>query len=846
MNLPRTLVLILSCSAWTLRAAEQFALNPDEAIRTFQTLPGLKVELVASEPHVVDPVSMAFDEDGRIYAAEMLDYPLIRSEGMFGPFPDGQIRLMEDRDGDGVVDHSTIFATALSLPTSVLPYDGGVLVAAAPDIFFLKDTDGDGRADVREVVLTGFDTRNDLYRVNSLYYAPDGWIYARGNGDTPIHWGDDLEGPALSTKGGDFRFKPRERKFEAITGWSSCFGETCDDWGNRFVTNSAEHVTQFVLPRRYIARNPNLVAPRSRAAISDHEEIAKIFRTSPPQAWRVERGEMWEREGLTKKYFGNIEPRADYMTAVTGPLIYREALMPQFRGHYFLCEAVGNLVHHDVLSGDGPVFTASRGEEGREFLTSSDPWFSPTFLTGGPDGAIYVCDMYRQMIEHPGSDGGRGVPNVPVPTMQKYGIRAGSTLGRIYRIAPENAPPMKRPHLGKATPQELAALLDNPGAWWRTTAQRLLLQKPETAPVADIARVAAQSSHAAARAQALWTLDALGKLDSALLRAVLGDGTEGVRQVAVQLAESRADLAPALAAMANDWNPSVRFQLAFSLGEQPASGASLAALAKIAARDAGDRYLRTAVLSSATGRELELLESVLAGKDSVEPLADFCQETAQIIGARGDSAEAVKIEERARGTLPENVRAALRDGLEAGRKLGGKKTPATAKPAPAKAAEPTPAAVPQPGGSAAFDAVKPALDLKGDAAQGKATFTARCATCHRASGEGIAVGPDLKSVNGHPPSQVLLNIVEPNAAVIPNFELHVAETNEGESAAGIVVAQDDTSITLRAAAGVETTFLRRNLKTLTNTKTSPMPAGLLGGLTAQQIADLLAFIRSAN
>ena len=135
MNLPRTLALILSCSAWTLQAAEQFALNPDEAIRTFQTLPGLKVELVASEPHVVDPVSMAFDEDGRIYAVEMLDYPLIRSEGMFGPFPDGQIRLMEDRDGDGVMDHSTIFATALSLPTSVLPYDGGVLVTAAPDIF---------------------------------------------------------------------------------------------------------------------------------------------------------------------------------------------------------------------------------------------------------------------------------------------------------------------------------------------------------------------------------------------------------------------------------------------------------------------------------------------------------------------------------------------------------------------------------------------------------------------------------------------------------------------------------------------------------------------------------------
>jgi putative membrane-bound dehydrogenase-like protein len=623
------------------RAAGLFPRSPEESVAAIRSEAGFTVELFAAEPHLASPVAMNFDAEGDLYVAEMLDYPIIRTPGMFGPFPEGQIRLLRT-DESGKVIRSSVFATAIEAPTSMVPYDGGVLVSAAPDILFLKDTDGDGHADVRTAVLTGFDASQDLYRVNSLLWGNDGWIYARGVGDTPIHWGDDPNGPALSTARMNFRFRPRERTFEAVSGTSGCFGLTMDDWGHLFFSNSASHVYQVVIADHYLRRNPFLAAPALTREISDHGGVAMVYRISSPQPWRVERSTIWEKTGLNQKYFGKIEPRQDYMTATCGPLVYRESAFPvEYRGNYFVCEAVSNLVHRDILKRGGAVCTAARAAEGREFLCSADNWCSPVYLQAGPDGCLYVVDMYRQIIEHAGSDGGRDVPNVPLEILRKYGLRTGSTMGRIYRVVPAGLRRKSKPHLNRATPRELAEALGSADAWWRTTAQRLILERSEVADVGTIVAVARRSPHAAARLQALWTLETLGKLDDGLVAAALRDESPGVRENALRMAERRFGTSPNLTstvlAMVDDLDPMVRYQLAFTLGEVP-SPARLEALAVLARRGADDPYVRAAVLSSAGDVPLELYR-VAAGSAAAPGLDAFLFETARVVGARLDKRE---------------------------------------------------------------------------------------------------------------------------------------------------------------------------------------------------------------
>jgi putative membrane-bound dehydrogenase-like protein len=657
------------------RAAGLFPRSPGESAAAIRTEPGFAVELFAAEPHLASPVAMVFDADGDVYVAEMLDYPIIRTPGMFGPFPEGQVRLLRT-DERGTVVGSSIFATAIAAPTSVVPYDGGVLVSAAPDILFLKDTDGDGHADLRTVVLTGFDTSQDLYRVNSLLWGNDGWIYARGVGDTPIHWGDDPNGQALSTARMNFRFRPKERKFEAISGMSSCFGLTMDDWGHLFFSNSASHVYQVVLPDHYLRRNPFLAAPALTREISDHGGVAMVHRISAPQPWRVERSEIWEKTGLNKRYFGKIEPRQDYMTATCGPLIYREAAFPAgYRGNYFVCEAVSNLVHRDILKGSGPVRIAARATQGREFLASADNWCSPVYLQSGPDGALYVVDMYRQIIEHAGPDGGRDVPNVPLEILHKYGLRTGSTMGRIYRVAPAGIGPKPKPHLDRASPKALAEALGTADAWWRTTAQRLILERPDAADIGAIVGVARRSLHAAARLQALWTLEALGQLDDGLVASALRDESPGVRENALRMAERRfatsRDLTSIALALVNDPDSGVRYQLAFSLGEVPLP-ARLEALAALARKGADDPYIRAAVLSSSGDAPLALYRAA-AASEPAPGLNAFLSETARVVGARLDKAEiAALLDSIAR--QPRDWAAGPLRGLAAGIRQRGVKT----------------------------------------------------------------------------------------------------------------------------------------------------------------------------
>ncbi len=630
--------------------------GPAEALKTFETLDGFRMELLAAEPLVTDPVTMVYDENGLAYVAEMLDYPYT-DKSSDQPFvertsdlPLGRVRVLEDTDGDGDFDRGTVFADELSWPTGLALWKGGLFVAATPDVWYLKDTDGDHRADVRRKIFSGFRKFNVQAVMNNLAWGLDHRIYGAGSSNGgQIRPAERPDARVWTLGRNDFRFDPRDESFELLSGGAR-FGNTFDDWGNRFVCNIRNPVQHVVLPARYLARNPYLsvaAAVHDAAAAGD---TLPVYRISPPEAWRAVRAARLIAEA------NPATPRSEtaaegYFTSSSGITIYRGAAYPaRYYGNAFLGEVAGNLVHRQVLSPDGVTFRAERGDAKTEFVRSTDNWFRPVNYVNAPDGTLHVLDMYRETIEHPWS--------IPDDIKAQLDLESGRDRGRIYRLAPPGfGPPPAPPRLGEASVAELVAQLENPNAWWRETAHRLLFERQSPAAVAPLRRLLAESRHPLARLHALWSLEGLEALSEGDLLLALRDKSPCMREHAVRLAERRLtasqELAEHVMALAADEAVRVRFQVAFSLGEllgapagaeQPNSrlrGDALAALAGIARRDATDAWVRTAVLSSVSEAAPALLAHLLADRQFVAgaEAARLLQDLAAIIGARHRAAE---------------------------------------------------------------------------------------------------------------------------------------------------------------------------------------------------------------
>ena len=600
---------------------------------------------------------MDFDESGRVFVAEMPGYPLDTR-------PTGRIRLLEDRDGDGRADRSTVFADGLVLPAGVMAYGKGVLVTAAPDVLYLADEDGDGRAERRETLLTGFAFTNPQHTVNTPVYGLDNWIYLAHEGPAEaiiykdvfgdpghsIRFPGRPETPAVDVGDHGVRFRPSTGQLEALSG-SSQFGHSFDEWGHHFTLDNSNHLRHEVVGAPYLRRNPVLALGSAMHNVSDHGSNAVVYPITrrPRFELLTEPGEFTSACGL-QFYLGGAFPEATSRSS-------------------FVAEPVQNLVHRDVWAEAGSTFAARRTREGVEFLASTDSWFRPVSMTVGPDGPLYLVDYYRQMIEHPEWTSS----HVHDHPKQTY---AGQDRGRIWRITAagraQRTPALVE--LGKASEEDLVRALANPNAWWRRTAQRLLVDRQSRSAVAPLRRLFEENPSPLGRLHSLHTLDGLGALDDGLVGTALRDPEAGVRENAIRLAEARLGHSSALAAtllsLADDPSPKVRFQLLLTLGGV-ASPASRAAQDRLLLRDIEDEWVQVAALSASPERAAEYLASALRPRSPFAAEATpgrtaFLRLVGAVVGAQPSAAHWSRALRAAGGTGDAWWRVALLEGLARG------------------------------------------------------------------------------------------------------------------------------------------------------------------------------------
>lgn len=659
-------------------------LEPAEALKSFETLPGFEMQLLAAEPLVTDPVAMVYNENGLAYVAEMSDYPYT-DKTTDKPFvertmdrPIGRVRLLEDTDGDGDFDRGDIFADQLSWPTGLALWKGGVFVAATPDVWYLKDTDGDRRADVREKVFTGFRKFNVQAVMNNLIWGLDHTIYGAGSSNGgQIRPADQPQAKPWVLGLNDFRFDPRDRSFELLSGGAR-FGNTFDDWGNRFLCKIRNPVVHVLLPSRYLSRNPYLPVVSALHDAAEAGDTLPVYRISPVEAWRAVRAARMTAEAnpATPRSETNA---AGYFTSASGLTIYRGTAWPrEFYGNAFLGEVAGNLIHRQVLSPDGVTFRAVRGEKQTEFVRSRDNWFRPVNYVNAPDGTLHVLDMYRETIEHPWS--------IPDDIKAQLDLESGRDRGRIYRLAPKGFQPPPPPKLGSASDEELVAQLENPNSWWRETAHRLIFDRQHAPASEPLRKLLRESMQPLARLHSLWSLDGLSALTDEDLLTAMGDESAGVREHAVLISERRLAESPALRerviGLAADDEIRVRFQVAFTLGdllkldlEPDVRSRASAALTGIALRDASDPWVRTAVLSSAGDTAVELLTAVLRRVNfPAGQAASLARELSAVIGARNRPDEiAAALDAYGRLAASLDVEQQFLIGLANGLKRSGKR-----------------------------------------------------------------------------------------------------------------------------------------------------------------------------
>lgn len=479
-------------------------LDPREAIARMKFPEELEVQLVASEPLIKDPVAIKFDEQGVLWVVEMPDYPMPLDPDLPRQ---GAVKRLIDEDGDGYYETGAVFAEGLDFATGILPWKSGVIVTVAGKVVHLSDTDGDGRADRREVLIEGFAEQNTQLRANHPALGLDGSIYvANGLRGGEVHT-PSAPDRKVSLQASDLRYDPASHELESLTGVGQ-FGLTFDDWGNRFICSNRNPAIQIVFERRDVARNPLAVIAPLTTDVARAGESSAIYPIS----------QFWTTSNLHEGQF----------TAACGVLFFRGDRMPAaYTQQLYTCDPTGNLIHREVLEAQGMIYEGRPGRQGIEFLASTDTWFRPVNLEQGPDGSLYVVDMYRAVIEHPDF--------MPAELKNRRDLRLGNDRGRIYRILDRSQTtenPLQR--LPQTWTSDLAVqALDASNGWHRDTAFRLV-SEGTLQPSKEVLLEVVQGRSERAAVSAFWLLANRGKVEQDQLNRVLTRGSSRLTEAALR------------------------------------------------------------------------------------------------------------------------------------------------------------------------------------------------------------------------------------------------------------------------------------------------------------------------
>jgi mono/diheme cytochrome c family protein/glucose/arabinose dehydrogenase len=590
-------------------------LSPAEEQKTFKLPPGFHIELVASDPMIGEPVAITFDPNGKIYVVEMRGYMIDLNDG--GELaPTGQVSTLESSARNWKYDKNTVFADKLVAPRSVGLAGKGVLIGEPPNVWFCQDTKGDGHADQKTLLFNDFGQRHpDVeYDPNGLMPAVDNWYY-------DADW--------------NVRFNYLSRKFHReSTIVRGQYGIAQDDVGHIFYNNNSSLLRCDMVPAEDMGVNPFVDSP---AGLNVPIARNKTFpaRVNPG----VNRG--YENNGDL-----DHDGKLQRPTASCSPTIYRgEAFPAEYHGNAFICEPAGNLVSRQILAQNGLEITAQGVQhEGIDFLTSTDERFRPVFLTTGPDGALYVVDLYHGILQHK-----TYVSAYLADQIHKRNLENNNgQRGRIWRIVADGAKPAPMPNLSKATSEELVQQLSNPNGWWRDTAQRLLVERHDMKMSPLLEKIVAGKSADTppiAKVHALWTLAGIDSLEDGVAADATKDADARVRLTALRAGEqlirkrTGSGLIAAMGSLANDPDPAVQVQvLALASPDIPAVQT---AASQILARHMAEPIFRSAAINGASGRELELLQLLIsdpAFAGSTQAKDQFFQELADCV-IRGRSAE---------------------------------------------------------------------------------------------------------------------------------------------------------------------------------------------------------------